>query len=350
MSWMKALGKQIILLAAALFLSVLVVELGVGKLVGFPPLGVSGIYHVYPGDRYLNGSSFENVYQPHCRYINVERGFKVYRYNNLGLPGSDVVMGPGCTSVVVLGNSYVESKAVPPEKISTSVCMEILRKSDPSVQVINLGKGGQIPDLGFHRLSFWAQRLQPDWIVLVLNDAMVSNAEKYGQEVDPEREMSYPPVTEKKIVWANRLLGVSAFANCLRTGIKYSAKDARRPDPEPAVSVADGSFAGYERGLAILASNIMSYKQQYGDQLLVYSMFSGEYAGFFKDFCRIHGIHHRQDSNLMSDPRCKIGEGHFNEFGNKLLGENLAQALGEEMEIQQRIGRGSKDGKGLQGI
>ncbi len=69
----------------SIVVSLFFAEVTVRYIFGFPSLGVRDLYHVYPDDAYLNGTSYENLYYPYAKYFNVENGYVVHRLNNYGL-------------------------------------------------------------------------------------------------------------------------------------------------------------------------------------------------------------------------------------------------------------------------
>lgn len=93
--------RRVFQLFFALTLSLLISELFVAKVVGYPVYGVR--YKV----RYRKGAeTWTNIRKPHSQVYNVEGRIKT-SFNNLGIPGVDVkrIVNP----IVVLGSSYIEA-------------------------------------------------------------------------------------------------------------------------------------------------------------------------------------------------------------------------------------------------
>ncbi len=155
--------RRFFLIALSAILALLLTEVLVGGVFGFPKYGVD--YKV----RYRNGGAvWTNIRYPHSSVFNVE-GWKSVRYNNYGLPGSDI---KGLDSlIVVLGSSFVEALQYDSEEIATSVFQRQLDKSGRSRQVMNLGCSGHDPYDAWFRLKYYEQKLgfNTHDVILVIN-------------------------------------------------------------------------------------------------------------------------------------------------------------------------------------
>ncbi|MDD2231205.1 MAG: hypothetical protein PHY48_17620 [Candidatus Cloacimonetes bacterium] len=273
-------------------------------------------------------SKQENIYYPHAKYYNTENGYNVYSYNNLGLPGLDVDVSDTSKNIVVLGNSFVESRAMPPKSISTSVAMTFLRLIDPSYQVINLGKGGQIPELGFYRMRYWEKIVPPYKVVLILEGHMLGNMSKYGKGINISftgSDFKSGGIKQEMI----RCLSWSSYLNCIRVGVKYGRKEVYLDNKDVAMlgykkmnqtDSADNLKPDIVQVMALLTRDLEIFHTRYQEKFMVLSLLDAQYNKPVMDFCSSKGIPYWSDSSIRHRPSLHLGKGHFNSIGNRELG------------------------------
>ncbi len=134
-----------------------------GAVLGFPRYGVECKV------RYRNGGAvWTNIRYPHSSDFNVE-GWKSVKYNNFGLPGSDI--NSLDSLIVVLGSSFVEALQYDSDQIATSVFQRQLDQSGISIQVMNLGCSGHDPYDSWFRLKYYEQKhgFFTQGVILVIN-------------------------------------------------------------------------------------------------------------------------------------------------------------------------------------
>ena len=322
--------KRGLLIVCAIGVSFIITEMCIRYVVGFPALGVGKLFHVYPNDTFLGSKLYENIYRPHNKYHNTESGYHVFRYNNLGLIGKDV--SPEQDVTAVLGNSFIEARAINPQLISTSVMMDCLQSHDSDLQVVNLGKGGLIPDLAYYRLKYWESRIKIKRVMLVLEDHMIENSAVFGRKINeswPSGE-GYSKVRKLTDCFAARVFTLSALLNCFRVSIGVRAKDTSKDSkPKENPDLAELSLV-YEKGLQVISDNLLSFKRRYGLNFFVVSLMSDDASRYITKFCDDNGIALLEDPTLCRKPQYSSGGskgGHLNEMGNKALGTIMGNWL-----------------------
>lgn len=309
----------------SIVVSLFFAEVTVRYIFGFPSLGVRDLYHVYPDDAYLNGTSYENLYYPYAKYFNVENGYVVHRLNNYGLPGTDI-RAHSNKQIFLLGNSYIESRATPPNESTSGVLQKCLDEMDLSYSVVNLSKGGQIPDLGYYRLAFWERHVRPFKVILVLEDHMLGNIAAYRRGIRTVGGKGIRKVTNLKLLVATKAFTASTFLNCLRNGLKYSKIDQPSKAPERMMK----ETLSRDEAIRLLMIDLRSFRNKYGDRFMVYSLIEPNANHQLSVFCRDNAISFASNSAITADSRYLINGGHFNVNGNRLLGESLASFVQNE--------------------
>lgn len=256
----------------------------------------------------------------------------MFRKNNYGLPGLDLTIR-GKANIYVWGNSFVEGRASRPELLATSVLMAALQARHPDkYQVLNLGTGGQPPYYGLYKLKFWARRFPPDYVLLVLEDSMLREAVKSADSIFTLSPDFGKPVTGLRKTAVISLCAISSFANVINFGIAY-AKDSRKTAMEKKASKKSSNPApDREAAYQKIESAVLTYEQQYGDRLMLYSLLDDKWNRRLAITCAQHGISFAANSRLRKTSEYhlqkgffhnKMGRGHFNSKGHRALGEEL---------------------------
>lgn len=323
------------LIISSIVVSVLLAEVSVRYLCNFPPAGITNLYHIYPNDAYVDKNSYENVYKPYAKYFNNECGYKVYRKNNYGLPGLDID-DAGKQNVVVLGNSYIESRATPPHLLATSIFMKFLQVRYPNkFQVINLALGGQTPYFGLYRLKFWSPKIKPDYVILILEGNMIGNTKSFSEDKFTLPKDFGTPITDLKITALSSICSLSSYVNLLRNGIKYSKniitqhnENIQKIDEKES---AEDKITVYKKMLYA----IKEYYGQYGDKFLLFSLLDNEWNEQIKQECVKYNINFYCDSKIRSIANYQLKKGHFNNKGNEALGYKLYLIFNNQLGVKK---------------
>ena len=307
--------RYILLLLLSLLLSLAIVELTIGTVLGFP------VYNVKYKVHYRQGAeAWTNVRKPHAEIYNVE-GTNVTEYNNYGLPGTDLNLADTC--IVVLGSSYVEAMQYDPEDIATSVFQRNLDANGINRQVVNLGCSGHDPYDSWFRLHFYEKYLgiSTEEVVLVINSDyrawMTRHPHPLRFDFDEgfgKRNMS------KSVRLLTTLRNSSSFAELVVNALKVKGEnqdaqdDSQNPEkkdtPEPEalkpdlIAVLNAFNEEYDSFQVLSITNMVDFNsslQQYCDQKSIP--------------CRIQ---------VLKKPELLINRsGHLNKEGNKALGNAL---------------------------
>jgi len=324
------------LTVTAVIISVLLTESIVRFVCNFPPTGMTKSYHIYPNDFYDGGIVYENIYKRGAKYFNTEDGYKVFKKNNYGLPGLDI-SDTGKKNIIVLGNSYLESRATPPPLLATSVFMRLIQAKYPNkYQVVNLGLGGQTPYLGLYRLKFWSKKIKPDYVLLVLEGHMLGNIERFADSTFAINQMFGSPITDLKLSMLSSICAFSAFANVIRCGIKY-AKNVNNQTNENDSKFSEKSSTDIDKvTYNKMLSAILEYNKQYGDRFLLFSLLDSKWNEQFYSECTKNSIRFSSNSRIRKMPDFHMKKGHFNNEGNKELGYELYRFFKNTQTLKRR--------------
>jgi len=307
-------------------------ELFVRTAVDFPVLSFGKSYHIYPNDKNAQAPLYENEIFPQSKYYSTEDGYHIYRKNNLGLQGTDVILNPKSKYIYVIGNSYVEARASAPQDISTSVFMELLHKYvSKDYQVLNLGLGGTVPFENWCRLEHWQNKIKPDYIILIITDGTLSNmitnpAYPYILPNNFDRE-----VCDWKFNIVKAICNNSAFANLMRVSFRKSGFVSSPSKQEIIFFRPYDDFVFSQDSYELLLANLIAFHKQYGDHFLCFSLMNDTCNKRIAMDCRKLGTHFRYDGDLKNNNHCSIeGGAHFNKMGNKILGNDLFRAFVDE--------------------
>ena len=336
----KQIAVCLVLTFIAILISFTLTELTVSYIVGFPSLGIQKIVHIYPNDKFMGNKAYENVYKPHTRFFHEEDGFHIYRYNNVGLPGVDINMYE--KKIFVLGNSYIEARAINPEKLATSVIQDLLHNSGYDYSVFNLGKGGHIPSSAYYRLKYWKTLVKPDVVILVLEEYMIGNVARTNELIDDTspKALSYHEVKGKDIYGA-KICTLSAVANLFRSGYKHaknnnseekaSTQKIKHSDGGTPLSVKEKQ----EKAISNIQNDIKCF-HRLEENFYVFSLLNDEMNETMGRFCEKEGIGFGCDSGLRQTKQFLINrKGHFNEKGHQALGIELSKFIIEKIATNQ---------------
>ncbi len=309
--------KRIAILILAAIAALMGTEILVSKIIRYPTYGVEmkmlGLRGVGPPT---------NLFEPYSRYWTVEGGNKVYRRNNIGLPGIDVRISSASRYVFVLGDSFIEGYQVPPETIATSLLQKRLQASEPDRQVLNLGYSGHDPYDSYWRARFYEREYAPSHVCLVLEKPNAAELERQRHPLDFD---AHPPVPtrlrSKRTELAMAIMNKSSFFNLITNLLKASKLNDVIKEEENEER-GDGPALGNE-----LKVCLNQFKARYGERFVLVwiggdSLFERRLAGY----CADSAIRF-QAKNLMSAENRLGGKGHLSLQGNESLGECLYESL-----------------------
>ncbi len=305
-------------------ISFVCVEFLVRVVTHFPTLGFGKSYHIYPNDKTPNAPLYENEFLPHASYYSLEGGYHVYRKNNLGLQGTDVVINDNSKYIYVMGNSYVEARATAPKEMSTSVFQELLSKHiSKDFQVINIGLGGQIPFEGWCRLIHWSKKIKPDYVILIINDGTVTNMLNAKSESYVLPDNFDQETHDWKFDIVKLICNKSSLVNLVRVSFRKPGIVKGSTKAEKIYYRPYSSLEFNQEAYLILLSNLHEMHRQYGDRFLCLSIMSDKWNKIIDVDCRKAGINFGYDGSISYDGRYFITGGHFNTLGNQVLGLDL---------------------------
>jgi len=305
--------------AAIIFLAaisaILLTELAVRYILGFPTYGVEkkllGI---------KSSTATSNIFYPHSKYYNVEDGYKVYKRNNLGLYGKDVSWNKNDTLVYVLGSSYLEAAQTPPDSMAVTHFQKLIDEAGAPYKVINLGRSGHDPYDLYFRLSWFERQFGCGKVILVLEDDYQEWLERHKHPLSSNlsgvfgKEVNY---LSSRI--AVTLQNISSIAYLFRNTIKNG-------------NIEENEFLKYHEEDKSdlsndLASCLLIYKNKYGNSFHLLSITDNERLNeSLKQFSKTSMIcFHQKEINI---PEFKIkGVGHLNSRGNEVLGKSLYECI-----------------------
>jgi hypothetical protein len=301
----------------------------------FAEVLLSNILHYprYGVDRKLLGlrssdGGVENIYAHHSKYWNVEGGNSVFQRNNLGLPGTEVVVSDSSRYVFVLGCSFVEAEQVPPELMATSIFQHRVSEVDPRFQIINLGHSGHDLYDSYRRSAYYERTFSPEVVFLEIHD---NEAAWLSRHPHPLMFALPPDFGKPKLSLTTQvsifLRNHSSMANVIANAIKT---DELRREKEEAVARSKTSPAdrGPEGSLPMdLLTCLEEFHAKYREKFCVLSIIQdardNEALG---DYCRVHGLKFRSKGILIPDKQL-AGDGHLNVAGNAAFGDFLYESF-----------------------
>jgi hypothetical protein len=312
--------KKVLLLLAALLIAALFTELLVNYIVRFPKYGVDT---KLVGIRSSEGG-IESMFFPYSSYWTVEGGNRVFQRNNLGLPGTDVVVSDSSRYVFVLGCSFIEAAPVPPDSMATAVFQRRLSRIDPRFQVINLGHSGHDLYDSYFRSAYYERMLPPEEVILEVHGEGSTWLPRHRQPLTftlpPDFGTPVSSLATKAIIFAR---DQSSLLNMI--GIAIKADQQRREDEEE-IAKNKASAAAEKREPALpsdLLPCLEEFHEKYKEKFLLLSMLmDARENAILGDYCRSHGLKFVSKDIVVLENRTGPA-GHLNVKGNKILGEFL---------------------------
>jgi len=317
--------KKFIIILAALILSLAVSEFIINNLLGYPKR-VGQRKFVYATHIYNN--EILKWKNPYTKYWTVEGGNKVYSYNNIGLPGTDVNINDSSKIVFMLGDSFLEAMQVPPDKMAVSVFAGLLKNTNTIP--VNLGSPNNDAYLLWFRTNFYEKYFKPDYVCLTVTCLEVldlnfqnhtspfnfSLPDNFGNQINEGRLERYSNV------FRNNFASLNLIANGLNN---YNSKQKEVPE----LSQTPYKSSEYYQILDRLKECLLKYKEKYGSKFFVISMEPDESNNnLLSSLCQNLGINYKR-RNLLTGENILKGGSHLNELGNQKLGELFYDAFTE---------------------
>jgi hypothetical protein len=313
---------------AALCAAMLLVEVIVAEVVGYPRRPRNRMVMVNRESGELGLLRWE---QPYTKFWNVEGGNIVVQFNNVGLPGCDVIHGGEERYIFVLGSSLAEGLQCERQFIGTSVLQSNLRDIYPEYQALNLSISGADPYASWFRTRFFETQFEPSSVILVVDPFYKLWPPRHFRPLD----FSLSPSFGGEIVFspARRLFRwlreKSAFVNIFSEAFR---EDVAEPNAQADVSnstqMGDSSKQDTKIVLPDLEACLAAFNQRYGSRfVVVLALDSLSEEGMLIDCCHRLGVAHLVASGVLRSENRLHGTGHLNVEGNRKLGDALYNAF-----------------------
>lgn len=309
--------KRILLLCLAAICALAGSELIVSHVIGYPPYGVEmKMVGIRGADQPVN------IFKPFSRYWTVEGGNRVFRRNNVGLPGIDVRLAKDAKFVFVLGTSYIQASHIPPEQIAVSVFQKKLRSCSPAFQALNLGMPVHDPYDSYWRANYFEKKYYPAKVFLVIESSYADwfRRQRHPLNFDAGKK-KIRRLHSLALEIARTIMNRSSFCNLTFNLLKTNGR-AENENAAGNFSGAESKKAGPE-----LFECIFHFKRKYGSRFSLISIAKdGALNEKLREFCIANGVDFCSRDLLLPGNRIN-GRGHLNEKGNQLLGELLYETF-----------------------
>jgi hypothetical protein len=317
--YMKKTG----LILLAVILAFIITEIIVRNILNYPSYGIEK--HI-KGITTLSGRG--EIYLPYSKYINVEGGnVKVFNRNNAGLPGCDINITDTSKYLLVLGNSFTEALQMEPESMAVTVFQRILDKSFPGYQVVNLGASSHDAYEQWFRVQYFEKAFPPEAVFLVLTDTgFFTKTDNFNFTLSPEFGV------ENKSAFKNILTFIrnkSSFINLTAAALRNSFKKDAGEEIKIIQNNTVSQIVNYNQisDSSKISLCLLEFKKRYDRKFIVISISGDELMnGIIMNFCKHNNINIKTYPLITSEYMLN-GAGHFNEAGNKKLGEILNESF-----------------------
>lgn len=322
--------KKVLQILAGLILATIVAEIIIACIVGYPKFF---FYKSVLLSNNLGNFKYLSLKEPYTEFWNVEGGNKVYKLNNIGLPGSDVNIKNGNKYIYISGDSYIEAAQLQNQKIASAVLQNNLLLSGRNEQVINIGAATMDIYTSWFKVKYFEKKYPPDLIIYVVEDLNFLN--KSLQRFSKPLDFSIPDEfgTELK---KNFFIKTSEFIRSKSSLINLvlrAASEAAQRNSEEKNAVIDFNNKNINYYFDIFQSgNLMKcfsvFNKEYKTKFLLISIVpDAETNKKLKEFCSSNGIAFKHNENILSPCNMFNGYGHLNEKGNKMLGDFLYECV-----------------------
>jgi len=265
------------------------------------------------------------IYKPFSKYMNNENGYNVFRRNNAGLPGNNIIISDTSKYILVLGNSFVEGCQVDPDSISTSVFQKKLNQSKSQYQVVNLGaEGHNIYDLWL-RVNYFERIYPPAAVILIITENnLINHSKNLTFELSPQFGSVNNSFKTKTMIYVRN---TSSFINIISIALKHSFVKIVETENEIVLDRFGKNLLTPENSILYDTSGIgkclIEFGKKYGDKFIAFSIIGDKSANDnYNKFCALHQI--QFSAYPLITPEFEINHcGHLTSKGNQKLGELL---------------------------
>jgi len=321
--------KKIFIIIFAIICAFYVTEEVISLFLNFPKFGVE--------KKVLGITSLVNrgeIYKPYSSYVNNEDGYKIFRRNNEGLPGTDIINSDTSRYLLVLGNSFVEGYQVRPDSLATSKFQRLCDSYSPKYQVVNLGVSGHDAMDLWLRVNYFEKIFPPSGVFLVITEFNLFNHQgtlDFALPSDFGRNIESPGMKIK--LW---IRNTSSYINLLATAYKYYKGINESPEletgdisPDWMKQVSADTSLNASLGLGRC---LLEYRNQYGNKFIAVSILQdANQNNAISGFCGANHIHFKASPILVPQYEIK-GSGHLTTEGNTKLGELLYESRKEYLD------------------
>lgn len=315
--------KRFIIILLSFILAFVLTEFIVTKIAGYPKKKGQNKFVYAP---HIYNNEVLKWKAPYTEYWTVEGNNKVYRYNNLGLPGKDVFINDSSKIVFMLGDSFLEAMQVPPEKMAVSEFSKLLTGTE--FKPLNLGAPNNDAYILWFRTNFFERYYKPSYVCLLVTCLEVLDLnfknhsgsfdfripQNFGEEIPESRIEKISNIFRNNSAVIN--LTVNGFNSFYTNKNKNSNEVLVNPD-----------VTRYNDDVLRLKECLIKYKEKYGDKFFVVSMEPEEENNkLLSSVCGTLNIEYTRKNLLTEENILKDGS-HLNERGNQKLGELFYDAF-----------------------
>lgn len=308
---------KIYLLILAIIISFTITELFIRFVIGYP---VSGELIKVIGISGYN--SYGKLYKPYSKYWNVEGGDKVFERNNVGLPGSDVIITDSTDYVLILGSSVVEAQQVPRNQMATSVLQSMLEKKHNQCQVINLGTSGINPYQQWFRMGYFENLYEPNMVIMILDE----HSYEYLSKVKI-KNFNFPNQFGEKYE-INLIKQITNFLKNNFSTFNIFLQNIYNLLPKPKQSIKEYTEYDVDISLTKLEICISEFQKKYKKRFILVSTLNDKPINSqIKKICINKKIIFFSDDSIQKPKNRFNNTGHLNMQGNKELGVLLYEVF-----------------------
>jgi hypothetical protein len=308
--------KKVFIILFAFVCALIATELFVTYVIGYPKYGVTEAVHYRQGKEY-----WMNMWKPYSSYWTVEGGNKVFRRNNLGLPGTDI-NAESETKIAVLGSSFIEAYQVRPEMMATSVFNKLLTNSRIDAAVYNLGCSGHDPYDMWFRIKYFESKESFDTVIMILETDFSFKMKSYKEPLSYKPDARFASINNSlKLRLANALRNYSSFVALVLYGRTIAKLETDSPETRKTIS-----FTRILELTPQLSDCLINFRNKYGKRFTLVTITEvPEFNRKLESFCSAKGINYYNKPMFRQELLIK-GAGHLNERGNRELGKVLYNA------------------------
>jgi hypothetical protein len=265
---------------------------------------------------------------PGFKFFDPEGGNVIAIHNNIGLPGTDVVVSDKSNYILMVGSSFMEAREVGPEKKASGILQKEISLKDQSYQVVNLGTAGNDLFINWFRVKFFSRYFPPKIIVILVESQSESWLERYTRFDYDLPENFGTQLTLRNLKYYIRAINSYSLWSLLITEAMLKGDtftSAMRKD-------FNNSKDRIESNKTDLSDSLLCCLAKYSElcpKILVVSINKDKASNErMREFCMDKGIAFISDETIMSEEnRFFHGQGHLNENGNHKLGHLISESI-----------------------